>query len=132
VRRPLLALTAVLLAVGACGGGASPDQARFCQRLDRLTGNDPFRTFGDRATDREIEQGFEALVARADELVEVAPEEARPAAKAYAAAAKGLDDLMAAAGYHGDDVDARGYRDRQVDYTAAAARLERYLATSCS
>jgi NTP pyrophosphatase (non-canonical NTP hydrolase) len=134
VRRPLHALSAALLALvatAACGGGTSADEKAFCERLDRLADNDPFRTFGDRATDREIQQGFRALVERADELAEVAPEEARSAADAYAEAADALDDVMAAAGYHGDDVDARAYREHQVDYAAAAARLERYLDGEC-
>jgi hypothetical protein len=132
VRRPLLALFAVLVSLAACGGSTSASKTGFCERLDRLTANDPFRTFGDRATDREIEQAFHALVDRADELVDLAPDDARSAARSYASAAKALDDTMAAAGYDGDEVDARAYRDHQVDYAAAAARLERYLATACS
>jgi hypothetical protein len=127
-----VAVSAVLLALTACGGDSSASRSAFCERLDRLAANDPFRVFGDRATDREIEQAFHALVDRAEELEEVAPDDARAAARAYASAAAELDDLMAAAGYDGDQVDARRYRDHQVDYAAAAARLERYLESECS
>ena len=115
----------------SCGGGSSPDASTFCRRLDRLTANDPFQAFGDRATPKEIETAFTALVARADELLDSAPDDVRPATRDYADAAKGLADLLAAAAYDGDQVDARAYRDEQVQYTEAASRLERYLTTSC-
>jgi hypothetical protein len=126
-----MVLPVLALGAASCGGGSSVDARAFCQRLDRLTRNDPFLVFGDRATPKEIETAFTALVARADELLEVAPDEVRAAARDYAEAAKGLDDLLAGAAYDGDEVDARAYRDQQVDYTEAASRLERYLDSDC-
>ena len=124
-------------ALAACGGGGSGggdgdgDQAAFCDRLDRLTRNDPFLVFGDAATADEIEVAFEALVERAAELLDVAPPEARAAARDYAESAEALDALLAAAGYDGAAVDARAYREQQVTYAEAAARLERYLTSEC-
>jgi hypothetical protein len=122
-----------LLVLGACGGGSGdPADAKvFCARLERLTGNDPFRAFGDHATAKEIQTAFTALVARAQELVDAAPAEVRPTARDYASAAKALDSLMAGAAYDGSAVDARAYRDAQTDYIAAANLLERYLDTDC-
>lgn len=118
---------------GACGGGSSShaDAKVFCTRLDRLTQNDPFRAFGDRATPAEIRTAFTALVQRADELVNVAPDEVRPTAREYASAAKALDSLLADAAYDGNAVDARAYRDAQTDYIEAANLLERYLESDC-
>lgn len=135
MRRPSLALLVLtpllaLLAPG-CGDDTPPDQQAFCQRLDRLAGNDPFRSFGDRATPGEIEDAFAALVERADELVDVAPGQVKGPAKDYAESAEALDELLAAAAYDGDQVDASAYRRRQVDYAEAAATLERYLAAEC-
>ena len=128
----LLGLLAVIALVGACGDdGPSADPQAFCVRLDRLTENDPFLAFGDTASPTEIAEGFEALVARADELEDVAPEEVRPAAAAYADAARAMDELMADAGYDGARLDARRYRNEQEDYTEAAARLLRYLDAEC-
>jgi hypothetical protein len=135
VRRRRLALLVLpaalpLLAATGCGDDDGPhDATAFCAHLERLSENDPFAAFGDRATDAEIEQAFHALVARADELAALAPDEERPTARDYAEAAKGLDELMAAAGYDGSRLDTRAYRDEQVRYADAAARLERYLQT---
>jgi hypothetical protein len=131
VRRPWLLLVVLAIGAASCGGGSSPDARTFCQRLDRLTANDPFQAFGDRATETEVEAAFTALVARAKELLEVAPDDVRAAARDYVEAAEGLDDLLAAAAYDGDQVDARAYRDEQLKYTEAASRLERYLDKSC-
>jgi hypothetical protein len=128
---PLLAVVLVVTGCGDDGGPSDGDPAAFCARLDRLTNNDPFRAFGDRATTAEIEQAFTALVARASEIVDVAPPEARGAAGDYADAARELDDLMAGAAYDGNAIDARAYRDQQVAYAAAAARLERHLESEC-
>ena len=120
------------MVAAACGdGGASADPEVFCDRLDRLTRNDPFLAFGATATPAEIEEGFEALVARAEELVEVAPEDVRPAAQTYRDAAVAMDELMADAGYDGARLDARAYRDEEVAYTEAADRLLRYLESEC-
>ncbi len=127
MRRRWLALLAVTLALGACSDDPPADERAFCTRLERLTENDPFTVFGERATATEIESAFQALVARAEELVDGAPTEVRGAARDYADAAESLDDLMAAAAYQGDQVDARAYREEQVRYTEAATRLERYL-----
>lgn len=129
MRRTWLALLVLPLALGACGDDPPADERAFCTRLERLAENDPFRVFGERATAAEIQTAFAALVARARELVADAPDEVRGAARDYADAAEGLDDLMAAAAYQGDQVDARAYREQQVRYTAAAARLERHLDT---
>ncbi len=129
--RCLLVAAVVALAGCAGGDGDRADPVAFCDRLDRLTTNDPFRAFGQRATAAEIEAAFEALVERARELVEVAPAEARAAAREYATAAASLDDLLAEAGYDGSSLDTRAYRGEQVAYAAAAARLERYLRTEC-
>lgn len=123
---------AVLLALSACGDdGPSADPEVFCQRLDHLATNDPFLAFGAAASPEEIEQGFEALVLRADELVDVAPDEVRPAAQTYRDAAAAMDELMAAAGYAPTRLDARAYRDEEVAYTEAADRLLRHLETEC-
>jgi len=134
VRRRWMPLLAMVLVVGGCGDDGGPserDAEAFCARLDRLTNNDPFRAFGDRATSAEIEQAFTALVERASEIVDVAPPDARGAANDYADAARELDDLMAGAAYDGNAIDARAYRDQQVAYANAAARLERYLESEC-
>lgn len=129
--RCLVLAAAVTLA--GCGGGGSDDgdHAAFCDRLDRLTTNDPFAAFGDRATAADIEVAFEALVQRAQELVDVAPPEARAAADQYAEAAEALDGLLEDVGYDGAAVDARAYRGHQVAYGEAADRLERYLSAEC-
>ena len=134
MRRLWTVVGASLLVVGACSGAGSSDSAKakeFCTRLDRLSTNDPFRAFGDRATPKEIQVAFTALVARTKELVSVAPDELKPTARDYAKAAKALDSLMAGAAYDGSAVDARAYRDAQTDYIAAANLLERYLDTDC-
>jgi hypothetical protein len=123
----------VVLGLAGCGddGPGEGDQAAFCARLDRLTGNDPFLAFGDTATAAEIEQAFAALVARADELVDVAPPEPRGAALDFAEAAAALDELLAQSGYDGTAVQPAAYRDEQLAYAAASDRLLRYLDTSC-
>jgi hypothetical protein len=128
-RFAILAAFMLLVACGRDDPTADPDA--FCLRLDRLTGNDPFLAFGDTATPAEIEQGFDALVARARELVEVSPEDVRPAAEAYADAAEAMDDLMADASYDGARLDAGAYRDEQETYVEAADRLLRYLESEC-
>jgi hypothetical protein len=127
-----IALLATVL-LTACGGddGGDGDQVLFCQRLDRLTRNDPFLAFGDAASPDDIEVAFQALVERADELVDAAPPEPRGAARDYADAAKALKALLADGGYAPGRVDARAYRDQQVAYAAAAERLERYLSAAC-
>jgi hypothetical protein len=131
-----LGVLAVALVVvsGACIGGGGDDDgdaATFCDRLDRLTRNDPFLAFGDQATADDIEAAFDALVDRAEDLVDVAPPEARAAARDYAESAAALDEVLADAGYDGAAADARAYRDHQVAYTDAANRLERYLDAEC-
>lgn len=134
MRRLAVLLTAtVLTGATACGDGdpADGDQARFCERLDRLTRNDPFQAFGDAASAEDIEVAFGALVARADELVEVAPPQVRAAAREYADAARALDSLLAGAAYSPTHVDARAYREEQVAYVEAGQRLERYLDAEC-
>jgi len=127
------ALLATALVTVSCGGGGDDegDAAAFCDRLDRLASNDPFLAFGDRATPQEIETAFDALVERADELLDVAPPEARAAARGYAEAAEALDGILAAAGYDGAAADARAYGDQQQAYAESAARLERYLSAQC-
>jgi len=127
----VVAVLVVALLVSACNDEPSADPELFCSRLGRLTENDPFLAFGDTATPTEIAEAFEALVERADELVEVAPEEVRPAAEAYADATIGMDDLMAEAGYDGARLDARAYRDLQEAYTEAADRLLNHLDAAC-
>jgi len=124
---------AVALILGACGGNDDDDgdAAAFCDRLDRLTENDPFLAFGDTATADEIEQAFGALVDRAQELVDVAPPEARAAARDYAESAGAVDALMAGAGYDGTAVDARAYRTQQLAYADASRLLLRYLESEC-
>jgi len=126
-------LGAVLLAAGACSGGGpgDGDQAAFCNRLDRLTRNDPFLAFGDTATAGDIEEAFEALVEQAEDLVDDAPPEARAAAVDFAESASELDRILADADYDGTRADDREYREQQVTYVDAAARLERYLRASC-
>lgn len=133
--RRLAVLLAVIVLTGAtgCGDGGSGDgdQVLFCERLDRLTRNDPFQAFGDRASAADIEVAFRALVARADELVEVAPPQVRAAARDYADAARALDSLLAGTAYEPTGVDSRAYRSEQVAYTEAASRLQRYLDAEC-
>jgi hypothetical protein len=125
------AAAALLLAAG-CGGGSSHDGgADFCPRLERLTENDPFRTFGARATGTEIKAAFDALHDSADRLASAAPDDARSAARDYADAVRRMRSLMAGAGYDGSLVDATRYRAAQLDYYVAASRLERYLVASC-
>ena len=133
MRRLAVLVLASATALAGCGGGSASDgdQARFCERLDRLTRNDPFLAFGDTASPEDIEVAFAALIARADALVEVAPAAARPAARDYAAAAKALDSLLAGAAYRGAQVDAAAYRDEQLAYAEASQRLERYLDSEC-
>jgi hypothetical protein len=122
----------VVIVLAACGSGSDDgDQARYCERLDRLTGNDPFLAFGDTATAAEIEEAFGALVDRAEALVDVAPPDVRAATRDYADAAAALDGLLADAGYDGADVDATAYRKEQTAYVEAAQRLERYLESEC-
>jgi hypothetical protein len=124
---------AMLLAVplSACHDEPAADPKLFCDRLGRLTENDPFLAFGDTATPEEIAQGFKALVERASELADVAPDEVRPAAEDYADATTAMDDLMAEAGYDGARLDARAYRDQQQRYTDASKRLLDYLDAEC-
>jgi hypothetical protein len=133
VRRPRSLVVALVVAAAACGGGGDGDgdPAAFCDRLDRLTRNDPFLAFGDTATPGEIEQGFAALADRADELVDVAPPEARGATRDLADAVDDMASLMDAAGFDGEALDARAYRDAQVTYAEASDRLLRYLDAEC-
>jgi hypothetical protein len=120
------------VAVVGCGDdGPRADPELFCQRLDRLTTNDPFLAFGDTATPAEIEEAFAALVLRAEELLDVAPEEVRPAAERYAEAVDAMQALMDDAGYDGARLDATAYRDEQEAYTEAGDRLLRYLESEC-
>lgn len=135
-RLSVLVAIAVLTGTGlvtGCGNGNchKGNQAQFCERLDRLTRNDPFLAFGDAASADDIELAFDALTERADELVDLAPPEARGAARDYAGAAKVLDQLLADAGYVPAGVDTRAYQDQQVTYVEAAQRLERYLTAEC-
>jgi len=129
----LIALLAGTAVLGACGddGDSTGDPALFCERLDRLTRNDPFLAFGETADAGDIEVAFGALVARAGELLDVAPPEARAAARDYADAVEALDSLLAGAAYSPTDVDARAYRNEQVAYAEAAQRLERHLDAEC-
>lgn len=127
-----LGLVTVAVVLAACGrDGETADPATFCERLDRLTENDPFRAFGDTANPGEIEEGFRALVERADELVEVAPDEGRGAAQDFADSASTMQSAMADAGFAPDGLDTRTYRDAQLAYTEASGRLLRYLDTEC-
>ena len=134
----LVGAAVVLLGIGglvvySAGGSDGPasDPTEFCRRLDRLTSNDPFAAFGDRATKAEIGQAFDVLVARTDELVDLAPDEARGAARNAAESARELRDLLAAADGDASRVDPLMYRDAQTRYTEAGDRLERYLASEC-
>jgi hypothetical protein len=128
--RVLVVLVAVLL-LAACNDEPSADAGLFCDRLGRLTENDPFLAFGDTATPSEIAEAFDALVERADELAEVAPDDIRPAAEDYAEAATAMDDLMAEAGYDGARLDDRAYRDQQEAYAEASDRLLNHLEAEC-
>ena len=127
----VLGVLLVALLLSACTEEPSADPDLFCDRLGRLTENDPFLAFGDTAKPSEIAEAFEALVERADELADVAPEEVRPAAEDYAEAVTDMDELMADAGYDGARLDARAYRDEQEAYTEAGDRLLRYLESEC-
>lgn len=126
----LLPVVATLAACGD-GGPGDGDATRFCERLDRLTSNDPFLAFGDTASADDIEAAFGALIDRAEELLDVAPPAARAASSDYSDAARALDALLADAGYVGADLDAAAYRRQQTDYAEAAQRLERYLEGEC-
>ncbi|HEY9555549.1 MAG TPA: hypothetical protein VIR58_02375 [Acidimicrobiales bacterium] len=131
----LLPVLVPMLALVACSDGdgadAAGDPELFCDRLDRLVRNDPFLAFGERATNDEIAMAFDALVQRADELVEVAPPEARAAARTYAESTRALDDLLAEVGHDGTEVDARAYREQEITYKDSAQRLERHLESEC-
>ena len=133
MRRPRSLVLALVLTAAACGGSGDEggDPAAFCDRLDRLTRNDPFLAFGDTATPAEIEQAFAALVDRAGELVDVAPPEARGAARDLADAVDEMESSMDAAGFDGGALDARAYREAQVAYVEASDRLLRYLDAEC-
>jgi hypothetical protein len=134
VRRPLAIVCSAVLVLAACGDDGPSDAQRaatFCTRLERLTENDPFAAFGDRATPSEVQAAFEALVERAHELVDRAPDEAKAATRDYADAAEALDSILAGAAYDGARADQRAYRDEQTRYVQAAARLERYLESEC-
>lgn len=126
----------VALAVPACGGDdgggddGGGDASRFCERLDRLTRNDPFQAFGETASEADVQVAFEALRARAEELADVAPPAARALADDYRDAVDALDDLLADAGY-GTDVDVRAYREQQLAYVHASELLLRYLDAEC-
>jgi hypothetical protein len=133
MRRLWVPVLAALL-LSACSdddSDAGTDDTEFCQLLDRLTRNDPFLVFGDRASPADIQVAFEALVERADELLDAAPEESRAAARDYAESADALDSLLAGAAYDGTNVDINAYREQQTTYAAAAERLERYLESEC-
>jgi hypothetical protein len=129
----LVPACALLAGSGACSdsGGGDGDQALFCERLDRLTRNDPFLAFGDTASADDIEVAFRALVERSEELVAVAPRDGRAAARDYAEAVDALDSILAGAAYDPLVVDAGEYVARQADYATAAQRLERYLDATC-
>jgi len=132
VRLRVAAVALVLAAVAGCGdGGGDGDQDAFCDRLDRLTRNDPFLAFGERASAADIESAFGALVDRARELLEVAPDEARAAARDFTESAEALEELLADVDFDGAAIDARAYRDHQLTYAEASARLERYLDAEC-
>lgn len=127
----VLAVLVVALLVSACGDDEHADPELFCERLGRLTENDPFLAFGDTATPSEIAEAFDALVERADELAEVAPDEIRPAAEDYAEATTAMDELMADAAYDGARLDNRAYRDQQEAYAEASDRLLNHLEAEC-
>lgn len=128
----LVALAVGIVALGGCGSGSDAgDPVAFCERLERLTRNDPFLAFGDTASAADIEAAFEALVARARELRETAPPDVRPAARDYEEATVALDSLLAGAAFDPTQVDPRTYRNEQLAYVEAAQRLERYLTAEC-
>lgn len=129
----LVAAVALLVGSGACSddGPGVGDQALFCERLDRLTRNDPFLAFGETASVDDIEAAFGALIERSRDLVDVAPRDARAAARDYADAVEALDSILAGAAYDPLVVDAGEYVARQADYATAAQRLERYLDSTC-
>src|SRR3546814_3762744 len=128
----LLPVLVPMLALVACSDGdgadAAGDPELFCDRLDRLVRNDPFLAFGERATIDEIAMAFDALVQRADELAEVAPPEARAAARTSAESTRALDDPHAEVGHAGNEVSARAYRDKEIrpeEHTSELQALHR-------
>jgi hypothetical protein len=128
----LLALLAGLAAGAACSSdGDEGDAAAFCERLDRLSTNDPFQAFGDRVGTEEVRVAFASLREQAEDLAAVAPAEIAPAARDYAGAVDALDSLLAGAGYDGAAVDGRAYRSEQVRYQRGADRLLRHLDSAC-
>lgn len=133
----LVAVAAVVLAVlgtvlvTSGGDERGPDPVAFCDQLDRLTRNDPFAAFGDRATTAEVLAAFTALEARAEELRVLAPDAARAVATDLAEATTAMADLLRATGGDPAAVDTRAYREEQRRYAEAADRLERYLTSSC-
>lgn len=129
--RRALAGFALIMAAACSSGGEDAAAQTFCERLDRLTTNDPFRSLGDTATPDEMEVAFHALVERGRELVDAAPPEAKGSARDFAEASEEMDELMADAGYDGADLDQRAYRDAQLRYADASRRLLAHLDASC-
>lgn len=126
------AAVTIALAVVSCGDdGGRADPVAFCDRLDRLTRNDPFDAFGPEAGPEEIRSGFVALRDRARELERLAPEAVRPTARDYAEAVAAMDSLMAGAGYDGAALDVAAYRAEQQRYTEASRLLLRHLEAEC-
>lgn len=128
---PLAVALAPALVLGACGDDDDGDAATFCDRLVDLTENDPFASLGDAATASQMEAAMTALRARAEELVDVAPEVARGATTDYRDAVVAVDDLLAEAGYSPARLDVGRYQAASKDYAAAAVRLERHLTAEC-
>lgn len=122
---------ALLAGCGSEGDGSDGDQVGFCRQLDRLSQNDPFLALGDTATAAEVEQAFAALVTRSDELVTLAPPDVRGAAADFHESAAALDSLLEDSGYLPAGVDARAYRDQQLQYAEASRLLLRYLEAEC-
>ena len=130
MRRVLGAAAAVLLAV-ACGGGDDGDIDLFCERIDALIDDDPFARLPDEATPTDLRHAFEQLRDGTEAVAAAAPDELRALARQYANTTAQLDDLLAGAGYRGDEVDSLEYRQRAREQSQAASRLEVAAGRDC-
>jgi hypothetical protein len=128
----LLVALVVMAIIGGCSDGDGGDDIDlFCERINDLIDDDPFERLPDEATAGDLRRAFDALGAGADGVAEVAPDELRALARQYARATAALDDLLAGAGYRGDEVDPLEYRQAARAHAQAASSLEVAAGSTC-